>query len=234
MGSPLSADQLETLLRGKWSFWDEYRHEITRIFETMDITFTPVPSKPRARTSRSPFCTFCIASSNIGNSHPALPTSYSCVSSSRRCSASYTTISHALHACSIPSTAPRPSFQPRSSLLSSSLATPVWPPQPTMTTSSPQPMHYAARSYTSTPSAHPLPPRTQLTLSSTPFSQHAPSRAPPSFRAEYPSTSQSPQRHLAFQPHTRALCTPLTVCPYARQGCSDSAISRTTRRGTRA
>ncbi|KAJ8468304.1 hypothetical protein ONZ51_g9743 [Trametes cubensis] len=52
MGSPLSADQLETLLRGKWSFWDEYRHEITRIFETMDITFTPL--KHRRLPSRPP------------------------------------------------------------------------------------------------------------------------------------------------------------------------------------
>ena len=88
MASPLSADQLETLLRGKW----------TRIFETMDIAFTPVPSKPRARPAHP------------GDSHPALPTPYSCVSSSRRCSASYITVSHALHACSIPSTAPRPTY----------------------------------------------------------------------------------------------------------------------------
>ena len=102
------------------------------------------------------------------------------------------------------------------SLPSSSLATPVWPPQPTMTTSNPQPMHYAARSYTSTPSAHPLPPRTQLTHSSAPFFQHTPSLAPPPFRTEYPPTSQSPQRHLAFQPHTVSVPPSPSVPAYVK------------------
>ncbi|KAJ8494755.1 hypothetical protein ONZ51_g2106 [Trametes cubensis] len=111
MGSPLSADQLETLLRGKWSFWDEYRHEITRIFERMDITFTPVPSKPRARVLRPT---------------PPSPTlSMPAPSHLQRRDQAFIDL------------------RPRSSLPSSSLATPIWPPQPTTTTSSAQPMHYA-------------------------------------------------------------------------------------------
>lgn len=100
MGSPLSADQLETLLRGKWSFWDEYCHEITRLFETMDITFTPVPSKPRTPPTHPSAPSASLAQTSATPMPPCLK------SRSRRCSVSYTTVSHALHACSIPSTAP--------------------------------------------------------------------------------------------------------------------------------
>ncbi|KAH9897008.1 hypothetical protein C8Q73DRAFT_780555 [Cubamyces lactineus] len=201
---PLSADQLETLLRGKWTFWDEYRHEITRLFETMDITFTPIPLKPRAPPAHPSAPSASLAQTSatpIPPSRLPTPASQARAGVPRPTPPSPTLSmpapSHPQHRDQAPI-----NLRPRSSLPSSSLTAPVWLPQPTTTTSNAQPMLYDARSYTSTPSARPLPPRTQLTLSSTPFSQHAPSLAPPPFRAEYRSTSQSPQRHLSFQPHT--------------------------------
>lgn len=45
---PLDSSQLSALLKDKWSFWDKYHGELGAFVSTISITFTPIPSKPRA------------------------------------------------------------------------------------------------------------------------------------------------------------------------------------------
>ncbi|KAI0349083.1 P-loop containing nucleoside triphosphate hydrolase protein [Trametes cingulata] len=51
---PLSHECLASVLKEKWSFWDEYNEELETFLNTLAVVFTPIPAKPRApRAPRS-------------------------------------------------------------------------------------------------------------------------------------------------------------------------------------
>ncbi|KAI0365875.1 P-loop containing nucleoside triphosphate hydrolase protein [Pilatotrama ljubarskyi] len=45
---PLSHECLASVLKGKWSFWDEYNEELETFLNIVTVVFTPFPAKPRA------------------------------------------------------------------------------------------------------------------------------------------------------------------------------------------